>query len=113
MNAVATYARWIEACIKCGGSTNGIRGAGGTWYYLDPHPRQMHNGAIAGRAWRFESGRGLVDLGAWKIAAAGDVVQLPAELEPPLTLAAADYPAVAPTSAEAPAIAPGPAEASP
>lgn len=74
MNALSTWARWLEACIACGGSSNGIRDAGGTWYYIDPTPRQLQNGAIV------RLGHGMVDLGAFKIAGDGRVVQLPAEV---------------------------------
>ena len=79
-DALATYARWLQACIACGGSSNGIRDAGGTWYYIDPTPRQLQNGAIVGRVHMHKPGNGMVDLGAFKIAGDGRVVQLPAEV---------------------------------
>jgi hypothetical protein len=80
VTALTTWARWIEACVNCGGSTNGIRDAGGTWYYIDPTPRQLQNGAIVGRLHMHKLGHGMVDLGAFKIAADGRVLQIPEEV---------------------------------
>jgi hypothetical protein len=42
-------AAWLAACAELGGAMNGIRGAGGSWYYVDIAPRQLQNGALVGR----------------------------------------------------------------
>lgn len=80
MNALATWAAWLATCAESGGSMNGFRGADGTWYYLDAAPRQLQNGAIVGRVHVQRKGEGMADIGAFKIAPDGLVVQVPEEV---------------------------------
>lgn len=101
MNALHTWGSWLQVCIASGGSSNGFRGPDGTWYYLDSTPRHLQNGAIVGRVHAQRRGEPMVDVGAFKIAGDGQVVQVPAEIAallparslPPVDLAElSDYP---------------------
>jgi hypothetical protein len=93
MSALATWAAWLATCADSGGSMNGFRGADGAWYYVDAMPRQLQNGAIVGRVHVQRKGEGMADIGAFKIAPDGRVVQFPEEVAALLPSLAPEPPA--------------------
>ena len=95
MNALNTWTAWLAACADCGGSSNGIRGTDGTWYYVDTTPRHLQNGTIVGRVHAKRSVQTMADIGAFKIAPDGHVVQVPEEVAALLPACAPEPPAPA------------------
>jgi hypothetical protein len=83
MSAAATFYAWLQACAathKGPSATNALHTANGIVYYVDPNPRTQSNGAIVGRMAKRRAGHPMSDAGAFKIAADGSVVSIPAEL---------------------------------
>ncbi len=95
MDASTTWAAWLFTCASCGGASNGIRGNDGTWYYIDTAPRRLQNGAIVGRVHVQRRGETMADIGGFKIAPDGQVVQVPQEVATLLPACAPEPPAPA------------------
>ena len=80
MNSVQRWAEWLKVIYTRGGihADNGIK-IGERQFYLGV-PKMMKNGALQGQAYEHVAGRGMVELGMFKIGADGEVQALPQEL---------------------------------
>ena len=81
----ATRHAWRLACVSSTTCDNMIT-VDRTVYVIDK-PEQLQNGAVRGRIFR-QGATGFVDHGGYKIAANGDVEQLPEELKDVLPMSA-------------------------
>jgi hypothetical protein len=70
---------WRLACNADTGCDN-LVSAGDTVYAVDLHPRRQKNGALIGRVHAQRRGEPFRDIGAYKIAANGDVLAIPSEI---------------------------------
>lgn len=77
MNAADTLKHW--ATLGHGGAMNMVR-IGAASYAWDANPRAQKNGALVGRCYVQQPGEPFRDIGGYKIAPAGEVVEVPAPL---------------------------------
>lgn len=86
MSAAATFADWATACLSSGqgGGSNLLRI--GREKYVIGAPEIYRNGAFVGRVHRFTQ-KGLSDIGGYKIAADGRVVDVAEPLREHLRIA--------------------------
>lgn len=87
MTAAATFHAWVLACLASGhgGGDNVLRVDRDR--YVIGEPRTLANGAMVGRIHRFTA-HGLSDIGGYKIAADGAVIDLPLDWMRTILLAA-------------------------
>lgn len=96
MSAVQTFGAWKLACLSSGQGCGDNLLRLGEERFVIGDPRQLQNGALQGRIYRFTA-RGLIELGIYKIDADGNVVDLPFdELRGPLPMNPPTEPAPAP-----------------
>ena len=82
-----TFNGWLSRCGTPVGGDNLIR-VEGVLYAIDANPRELGNGALVGRIHRHGTS-GFVDVGGYKIAGSGTVVQLSCPPEVALALTGA------------------------
>ena len=75
MNARERFAALLALCGTPLGGDNLIR-VDGILYAIDPHPRELANGALVGRIHRFMGGS-FQDIGGFKIGADGSLTKCP------------------------------------